>query len=196
MYDNDKDIALHIERRDSITDDISAIVSLAPASPPSRCKLVIKRRATTTPCSWIYSHRLSSHYTTYYCCPTALHSSCSWTMSAEGSETRTALPLDEKNNPVRRFPRSYTVSFLGGDARIFGWDGWQDDATGIKLWEFDYEKPASQWKSSACSALNQKEDSGLPKNYSGPHWFDPEKIDAAAYIACLFTIVLLPENFT
>ncbi|KAJ7829644.1 hypothetical protein B0H14DRAFT_2593881 [Mycena olivaceomarginata] len=40
----------------------------------------------------------------------------------------------------QRQRREYTVSFLGGDARIFGWDGWQDDATGIKVVVGDFKK--------------------------------------------------------
>jgi hypothetical protein len=46
--DND-DIALHIEHSDSISDEVAAIVSLAPASPPSRRKLVIRRMGQAEP---------------------------------------------------------------------------------------------------------------------------------------------------
>ncbi|KAJ7309450.1 hypothetical protein DFH08DRAFT_1049759 [Mycena albidolilacea] len=46
--DND-DIALHIEHSDGISDEVAAIVSLAPASPPSRRKLVIRRKGQAEP---------------------------------------------------------------------------------------------------------------------------------------------------
>jgi hypothetical protein len=49
IYDDSDDIALHIEHADSITNEIAAIVSLAPASPPSRRKLVIKRKGGDGP---------------------------------------------------------------------------------------------------------------------------------------------------
>ncbi|KAJ6532576.1 hypothetical protein B0H19DRAFT_1272836 [Mycena capillaripes] len=48
IYDDDDDIALHIEYSDSITNEIAAIVSLAPASPPSRRKTVALFAATAT----------------------------------------------------------------------------------------------------------------------------------------------------
>lgn len=41
-YDDEDDIALHIEYSDGISNEIAAIVSLVPASPPSRRKLVIE----------------------------------------------------------------------------------------------------------------------------------------------------------
>jgi hypothetical protein len=51
VYNDDDDIALHIEHADSITNEIAAIVSLAPASssPPSCRKLVIKRTGNDEP---------------------------------------------------------------------------------------------------------------------------------------------------
>jgi hypothetical protein len=49
VYDDDDDIALHIEHSNSTTNEIAAVVSLAPASPPSRRKLVIKRKGDDAP---------------------------------------------------------------------------------------------------------------------------------------------------
>jgi hypothetical protein len=48
-YDDNDNIALHIEHSDSISNEIAAIVSLAPASPPSRRKLVIQRKDQAEP---------------------------------------------------------------------------------------------------------------------------------------------------
>lgn len=47
--DSDGDLALHIEHADFTTDEISAIISLAPASVPSRRKLVIQRKGNDKP---------------------------------------------------------------------------------------------------------------------------------------------------
>jgi hypothetical protein len=49
VYDDDDDIALHIEHSDSISNEVAAVISLAPASPPSRRKLVIKRKGVDEP---------------------------------------------------------------------------------------------------------------------------------------------------
>ncbi|KAJ7862748.1 hypothetical protein B0H14DRAFT_3444464 [Mycena olivaceomarginata] len=49
VYDDEDNIALHIEHSESITNEIAAIISLASASPPSRRKLVIKRKGDTEP---------------------------------------------------------------------------------------------------------------------------------------------------
>jgi hypothetical protein len=49
IYKDDDDIALHIEHTASITNEIAAIVSLAPTSMPSRRKLVIKHRGNDDP---------------------------------------------------------------------------------------------------------------------------------------------------
>ncbi|KAJ7362945.1 hypothetical protein DFH08DRAFT_951163 [Mycena albidolilacea] len=49
IYDDDDNIALHIEHSDSNTHEIAAIISLAPASPPSRRKLVIQRKSDAEP---------------------------------------------------------------------------------------------------------------------------------------------------
>jgi hypothetical protein len=48
-YTDNEDMALHIEHADSISDEIATIVSLAPASPPSRRKLVIRRKDQAEP---------------------------------------------------------------------------------------------------------------------------------------------------
>ncbi|KAJ7933507.1 hypothetical protein B0H13DRAFT_2306617 [Mycena leptocephala] len=49
IYDGDDYIARHIEHTDAITNEIAAVVSLAPASLPSRRKLVIKRKGDDDP---------------------------------------------------------------------------------------------------------------------------------------------------
>jgi hypothetical protein len=49
VYDDSDDIALHIEHSDSANNEIAAIISLAPASPPSRRKLVIRRKGDDEP---------------------------------------------------------------------------------------------------------------------------------------------------
>jgi hypothetical protein len=42
IYDDGDDITLHIEHSDSVSNVVAAVISLAPASAPSRRKLVIK----------------------------------------------------------------------------------------------------------------------------------------------------------
>jgi hypothetical protein len=49
VYDDDDDMALHIEYFDSTTNEIAAVVSLAPMSLSSRRKLVIKRKGDEAP---------------------------------------------------------------------------------------------------------------------------------------------------
>ncbi|KAJ7933319.1 hypothetical protein B0H13DRAFT_1856342 [Mycena leptocephala] len=49
IYNDDDGIAFHVGHTDSITNESAAIVSLAPASPPSRCKLLIKRKSDDDP---------------------------------------------------------------------------------------------------------------------------------------------------
>ena len=50
VYDDDDDIALHLQYTDAATtSEIAAIVSLAPASLPTRRKLVIKRKGDDAP---------------------------------------------------------------------------------------------------------------------------------------------------
>jgi hypothetical protein len=49
LYDDNDDIALHIEHTDSTSNDVAAIISLAPAAPPSRRKLVIRRKGADQP---------------------------------------------------------------------------------------------------------------------------------------------------
>jgi hypothetical protein len=49
VYDDDDDIALHIEHSDSTSNEIAAIISLAPVSAPSRRRLVIKRKGNDDP---------------------------------------------------------------------------------------------------------------------------------------------------
>ncbi|KAJ7358306.1 hypothetical protein DFH08DRAFT_770177, partial [Mycena albidolilacea] len=49
VSNTDHDIALHIEQSDTNTREIAAIISLAPASPPSRRKLVIQRKGNDKP---------------------------------------------------------------------------------------------------------------------------------------------------
>ncbi|KAF8174193.1 hypothetical protein K438DRAFT_1771788 [Mycena galopus ATCC 62051] len=48
-YNDNEDIALHLEHSDCISNEIAAIISLAPASPPSRRKLVIQRKGQAEP---------------------------------------------------------------------------------------------------------------------------------------------------
>jgi hypothetical protein len=49
VYNTDDDIALHIEHSDGISNEIAAIISLAPVSEPSRRRLVIKREGNDDP---------------------------------------------------------------------------------------------------------------------------------------------------
>ncbi|KAJ7938897.1 hypothetical protein B0H13DRAFT_1851070 [Mycena leptocephala] len=49
IYNDDDGIAFHVEHTDSSTNESAAIVSLAPVSPPSRCKLLIKRKSDDDP---------------------------------------------------------------------------------------------------------------------------------------------------
>jgi hypothetical protein len=49
VYNDSDDIALHIEHSDGVGNEIAAVISLAPASPPSRRKLVIRRKGDDEP---------------------------------------------------------------------------------------------------------------------------------------------------
>ncbi|KAJ6618392.1 hypothetical protein B0H10DRAFT_2217693 [Mycena sp. CBHHK59/15] len=49
VYDDDDDIALQIELSNCISNEIAAVISLAPASLPSRRKLVIRRKGADEP---------------------------------------------------------------------------------------------------------------------------------------------------
>ncbi|KAJ6612055.1 hypothetical protein B0H10DRAFT_1952581 [Mycena sp. CBHHK59/15] len=49
VYDDDDDIALHIEHSDSSSNETAAIISLAPAAAPSRRKLVIQLKGNDEP---------------------------------------------------------------------------------------------------------------------------------------------------
>jgi hypothetical protein len=49
VYDDDDDIALHLEYTSSPILEIAATISLAPVSLPTRRKLVIKRKGTEKP---------------------------------------------------------------------------------------------------------------------------------------------------
>ncbi|KAJ7914220.1 hypothetical protein B0H13DRAFT_449161 [Mycena leptocephala] len=68
VYDDTDNIALHIEHSDSTNNEIAAIISLAPASPPSRRKLVIQRKGSADPVFWIYSPRWWNLCITCYSC--------------------------------------------------------------------------------------------------------------------------------
>jgi hypothetical protein len=48
-HSGDDDIALHLEHSDTNSQEIAAIISLAPTSPPSRRKLVIRRKGNDKP---------------------------------------------------------------------------------------------------------------------------------------------------
>jgi hypothetical protein len=49
VYDDDDDIVLHFEQKDSTSSEIAAVISLAPTSQPSQRKIVIQRKGNVKP---------------------------------------------------------------------------------------------------------------------------------------------------
>lgn len=49
IYDDGNDVALRIEHSDSVSNVVAAVISLAPASAPSRRKLANKRKGADEP---------------------------------------------------------------------------------------------------------------------------------------------------